>query len=128
MPLRYLHDIPFRRKLTIITMLTSTAALTVACVAFTIYDQVSLRRDLVDALSSTAEMIGFNSASALSFNDPASAEQTLRSISAQKHVVMAAVYDRDDRIFATYHRGGELTRPFPAIPPPEGHAFSGDAI
>jgi PAS domain S-box-containing protein len=114
--IRILRNVPIKRKLTIITMVTTTLALTLACVAFTIYDQVIVRRDLVRDLSSTAEMIGFNSASALSFDDPASAGETLESLAAHPHVIAACVYGRDGRVFATYRRPGADADPFPAAP------------
>jgi PAS domain S-box-containing protein len=111
--MRFLHHVPLKRKLIIITMFTTTLALALACVAFTIYDQVVLRRDLVRDLSSTAEMIGFNSASALSFNDPASAEQTLKSLTAHGHIVAACIYGRDGAAFASYQRPGRKAEAAP---------------
>jgi hypothetical protein len=111
--MRFLHHVPLKRKLIIITMFTTTLALALACVTFTIYDQVILRRDLVRDLSSTAEMIGFNSSSALSFNDPVSAEQTLKSLAVHQNITGACVYGRDGAVFASYVRKGAEGVSFP---------------
>ena len=81
-----LRDLPIRRKLTVITMVTTGFTLALACAAFTVYDQLAQRRDLESELTSTARMIGYNSSSALSFNDAASATETLRSLSAQRNI------------------------------------------
>src|SRR5688500_6307611 len=94
-------------------MFTTTLALALACVTFTIYDQVILRRDLVRDLSSTAEMIGFNSSSALSFNDPVSAEQTLKSLAVHQNITAACVYGRDGAVFASYVRKDAEAVSFP---------------
>ena len=104
--MRFLQRAPLKRKLIVITMFTTTLALALACVTFVICDQVILRRNLLRDLSSTAEMIGFNSASALSFNDPVSAEQTLKSLTAYPHIVAACVYDREGAAFASFLRAG----------------------
>lgn len=123
-----LRDLPIRRKLTLVTMATTSLALGLACAAFTIYDQFALRRDLVDQLSGTARMIGYNSASALSFNDEHSAEQTLGSLAAQPNIIAAWLHGRDGKVFARYFRGdarSHLTRPGERV---EGATFAGDAV
>jgi len=48
-----------------------------ACAAFIGYDTVTFRETIVRNLSTQAQIIGSNSASALLFNDPQSAENTL---------------------------------------------------
>jgi PAS domain S-box-containing protein len=101
---RFLHDTPIKRKLIIITMLPTALAIAVAGGTFAVVDQIMLRRSLAVDLSATAEMLGFNSASALSFNDASSAEQTLKSLVAQPQIRAARVYDRDGTAFASYRR------------------------
>ncbi len=100
----WLCNVPIRRKLTISTILASGASLLIASVAFFMYEQVATRRAMIAATASTAEMLGWNSASALSFGDPPAAESTLRSLTAQPHIVGACIFDQDGRLFATYQR------------------------
>ena len=94
-------------------MLTTALALVFACVVFSVCDQVILRRDLFLDPTTTAEMTGFNGASALSFNDPCSAEQTLKSIAAHPQLTGACVYGRDSAIFTNYHRAAKEPWGFP---------------
>ena len=104
--LRLLRDVPIQRKLTIISMLTSGLALLVAGLAFGAYEQVVFRGSMVDRLSITASMVADNSAAALTFNDPASAAATLKSLGADPHIVGAAIYDEKGKAFAVYRRAG----------------------
>jgi len=98
------RDIPIKRKLTLIILLTSAVALLLACGAFVTYEQIAFRNTMVRDFSITAEMIGFNSAAALSFNDASAAEQTLKGLSAHPHIVAACIYDTRGQVFATYQR------------------------
>ena len=124
-PMR-LRDVPIHRKLTIITMLTSGLALLVAGLASVAYEQVVFRGSMIDRLSITASMVAESSAAALTFNDPASAAQTLKSLSADPHIVVAAIYGADGKLFAQYRRPGvpeDLNAPSMAG---EGDQFDGD--
>jgi signal transduction histidine kinase/HAMP domain-containing protein len=103
----YLRNAPIRQKLTIITMLTSGVALLVAGVAILIYERQAFKREAAADLATLAEMIAFNSASAVSFDDAASAVQTLQSLAAERSMVAACVYAPDGSVFATYVRAGE---------------------
>ena len=103
--MRRLSDLPIKHKLTLISLLTTTVALALAGAGFMGYELITFRKDLVADISGVAEIIGYNSASALAFNDAGSAEQTLRALSAKPHIVAACIYDRDGRVFATYPPG-----------------------
>lgn len=107
------RDLPIKRKLTLISLLTSGVALILACAAFVAYEQITFRKFMVRDLTTLAEMIGYNSASALSFNDAGSAEQTLKGLTSQPHVVAACIYDADGTVFATYQRPGPAPGPWP---------------
>jgi signal transduction histidine kinase len=104
--MRLLRDVPIQRKLTIISMLTSGLALLVAGLAFGAYEQVAARGAMVDRLSITASMVADNSSAALTFNDPASAAGTLKSLGADPHIVGAGIYDENGKVFAIYRRAG----------------------
>jgi signal transduction histidine kinase len=118
-----LRDLPIRRKLTVIMMATSSAALLLACSAFVLHDLVNFRRLLVADLSTLAEIVGSNSAGAILFNDRARAEETLGALQAERHVLWACIYGQDGRRLAGYVRGGGAVE-FPPAPPPPGHRFA----
>ncbi|MDB6167460.1 MAG: sensor signal transduction histidine kinase [Verrucomicrobia bacterium] len=122
-----LRDLPIKRKLTAITLVTSTVSLLLACALFVAYEQVNYRRQMVRDLDTTAHMIGFNSASALAFDDPNSAEETLKGVSAEPHIIAACIYRPDGRVFATYQHPGAATPVWPT-PQPDNEAFDADAL
>jgi two-component system NtrC family sensor kinase len=123
-----LRDKPIKTKLTAITMVTSGVALLLACAAFVGYELMVFRTGIVDELSTTAAIVGDNSAAALAFDDPSSAQQTLRSLNVHPNIVGAALYGRNGRLFASYRRA-----PADATfdPPPvqtQGHRFENERL
>ncbi len=107
------RNLPIARKLMLISMMTSVAALLMACAAFLTYEQIAFRREAARNLSITAQMAGFNCAAALAFNDVNSAEQTLKALSAQPHIVAACIYGADGKVFAGYTRNGHASITWP---------------
>ncbi|MBA4388493.1 MAG: hypothetical protein C0404_10965 [Verrucomicrobia bacterium] len=118
-----LRNMPIKLKLTLIMLLTSGMALLLASVAFVAYEFLALREGLVADLSSTAKMVGYNSASALSFNDPASAAETLKSLAMNPHVVGGAIYDKNGKLFASYRQASSKESFKPSADEPDGHRF-----
>jgi signal transduction histidine kinase/CheY-like chemotaxis protein len=100
-----LQNLSIKRKLTLITMLTSSLALILSSVSFLIYDLVSFRHLLTQDLMTQAEIIGYNSAGALEFKDEAAATATLSALTAKEDIVTAVLYRPDGKIFAHYFRG-----------------------
>ena len=88
-------DTSIAKKLTWMNMLVSGAALLLACAAFMGYDAVTFRQTIVRNLSTQAQIIGSNSASALLFNDPQSAENTLSALQAAPDILSAVIYAPD---------------------------------
>jgi signal transduction histidine kinase/DNA-binding response OmpR family regulator len=108
----------FGRKLTWMNMLVCATALVLACAAFIGYDKVTFRDVTVRNLSTQAQIIGANSASALLFNDSQQAEKTLSALSAAHNISAAEVFGADGKPFATYARGQASAPPsLPVIPP-----------
>ncbi len=102
------------RKLTWMNMLVSGTALLLACLAFIAYDMVTFREAMVRNLSTQAQIVGSNTVSALLFNDPQSAENTLSALKAAPDILSAAIYTPDGRLFASYPRDTSIQ--IPAIP------------
>lgn len=91
-------------KLTMMSVLVSGAALLLACIAFFVYDQVTFRQELVRTLSAQAQIIGSNSVSALLFNDPQAASNTLSALKSSRHLTSAGILTADGHPFARYSR------------------------
>ncbi len=99
-----LRHSPISRKLTVMNVLVSAVALIAACAAFLAYDQYTFRQSLVRNLSTEAQIVGSNSISALTFNDPAAAQQTLSAFRNLPHIITAAIFSTDGQLFAQYAR------------------------
>jgi len=103
------HSISWR--LTGMNMLVSASALVLAGAGFIAYDLTSFRSIIVGNLIVRSRIIGANSVSALTFNDARAAETTLSALEADPHIVNAAVYGLDRRLFAAYRRPGAGAAP-----------------
>ncbi len=102
--LKRFRDISLKYKIIGIIMLTSVILLLLASTAFFANDLITLRRVLVDNLSTTAGLIGSNSRAALTFNDNKAAEETLAALSTEPSIVSAGIYTLDGKNFAGYTR------------------------
>src|SRR6202045_429113 len=121
-----LQNLSIKRKLTLITMLTSSAALVLSALSFLIYDLVSFRHLLIQDLMTQAEIIGYNSAGAMEFKDVPAATATLSALTAKEDIVTAALYKPDGKIFAHYTRGNKnFTASLPSHLVEQGYRFQG---
>ena len=105
-----------RKKLITIQLLTAFVVLVLGSAVF-VFNEIRLfRTALVKNLSSTAMLIGENSASTLVFLDNQSAEQILVSLQVEPYIANACIYDAGGEIFATYSRKGDEGFAFPRAP------------
>lgn len=93
-------------RLTMMNILVSAGALLVCCAAFVSYDIYSYRDNLIRSLNVQAQIVGFNSISALTFNDPAAAQSSLSAFSASPTILAAGILTPDGKLFARYARKG----------------------
>ena len=119
MPDRLLHNLPIRRKVVLIIMLTTTGALLLAGVGLIASELRRSRREMETDLATLATIIAHNSTAALSFSDPAAAEETLEVLRSNPPIVAAAVYGQDGHLFAVYQRQEGQHAP-PAQAGPDG--------
>src|SRR5262249_26013209 len=124
--MRAFRDFSIKWKLMWVSMLAIGTALLLICAAFVTYDLLTFRDAIVRKLSVQAEIIGTNSISALLFNDPSAATQTLAALQAEPHIISAGIYTPDGQVFATYERDGMPQTP--ALPrhlagPADGYRF-----
>lgn len=103
------------RRITVLTLMVSAAAVVVACFAFLAYEVNSFRVTIIDDLSIQAQIIGSNAASALIFNDRASAEKTLSALQASPHITYAGIYTPSGDFFAGYWRDEQSKLHNPAV-------------
>jgi PAS domain S-box-containing protein len=96
------RDIPIRRKLMWMVLLTTGAALLFTCASFFAYEFLTFRRTTVRNLSTLGEIIAANSTAALAFDNASDAAETLSALQAERHIVAAALYTPNGAIFARY--------------------------
>src|SRR5437879_13830844 len=98
------RDSSITKRLTRMNILVSGAALLIAGAAFVGYDRVTFRESMAHNLSIQAQITGGNSVSALLFNDPQSAENTLSALKAAPKIVSDSLYTPWGRPSAMYLR------------------------
>ena len=119
-----LKNLSIKRKMMLITMLTSSAALVLFSASFLGYDLIAFRHFLSGDLATQAEIIGYNSAAAMAFKDEAAATVTLTSLQAKEDVTAAVLYGPDGKIFARYVRNNKAKPNLPAnLPQNSGIRF-----
>jgi signal transduction histidine kinase/CheY-like chemotaxis protein len=116
------------RKLILIVMSTTAAALILASFALVGYDRFETKKSMVQRITVLADAIGANSAAALQFNDTRAAAITLSALSAEPHIVSACLYDKDGNKFAQHTRKASTPVEFPATSPPEGSTWEKDRL
>src|SRR5579863_39811 len=108
------------RKLTLLNLLASAAALLCASAGFFVYDLNNARNTILNNLDIQAKIIGYNCVTPLVFNDPQSAEKTLSALRASRHIVYAGIYTPTGQFFTGYWRSNTAQRrPLPLISPGE---------
>ncbi len=116
-----------KNKLVLIMMLSIFIAVLSACAVIFSYEWIAHRQQIVANLSVEAVMFGNNSSAALSFNDPEDAKEIIGALKEKESIVMAALFQKDGSLFATYHRNGAENIITPE-PEPDGYRFSDDAL
>src|ERR1017187_3069813 len=110
---KYFRDLPIRRKLIVLLMLTSGVALLLASTAFVVYHRVESRRGMVRNLTALAEVIGESSTAALAFGDSQAAREILSGLEVQRDIVLARIYKADGQVFAQYESGDSARKFLP---------------
>jgi len=119
----FLQDLPIRRKVTAVILLTSIIAMLFTATSFTLYDYNSYRQEIRRNLSISASMIAESISVNLAFPSPSEAEGVLSRLRADRHIVAAALYDRDDRLFAHFPAASPISE-FPSTPGKTGPLFT----
>jgi signal transduction histidine kinase/DNA-binding response OmpR family regulator len=107
---------PIRRKLILIIMLIVGATLLLACGAFVADEIYTVRASMSKENTILADLVGFNSTAALSFNNQHDASEILGDLRAEPDMIAACLYGKNGSPFATYTRSGVDPRIIPALP------------
>jgi signal transduction histidine kinase len=117
------------RKLLLVVLTTTVAALLITGLALALYDLHTYRLSLVDDLGTQADILGLAAAPALDFEDRQSAQDYLNLLQAKPGIVAAAIYTSSGKLFAEYRRTGYRSNiDIPAIPEADGYSVQGNDI
>jgi PAS domain S-box-containing protein len=106
-----LKNISIKRKLILLQLLVTMAALSLYVLVYSFYDARTYREAISSKLASVAKMLGYNCTSALNFRDGPDAVKTLNSLTAEPQVTQAWILDSSGRIFAAYQKPGRPSEP-----------------
>ena len=106
------RDLPIKRKLTLIIMLTIFVALVCAFGAFVAYDSYTFRDALTRELAGQAKELADNAVAAAAANDTEASQLALNAVRDAANIDSACVYSQESRILARYPR----SRPDVAFP------------
>ena len=95
-------DVPVRRRLMSITLVTSAAVLLLSMATFLVYDFVSFRLVITRHVATLGRLIAANSSAVLASGRPEDAHAVLGALRADPNVVAAAVYDAEGHVFSVY--------------------------
>ncbi len=118
------RDVPIRRKLMRIILLTSGMALLFTCAAFLGYEYVTFRQTAVRELTTVGKIIAANSTAALAFQNRDDALGVMAALRSEPNIRAAALYDAGGRVFAVYPESAAPVD-VPAAPNGSGYRFSG---
>jgi signal transduction histidine kinase/CheY-like chemotaxis protein len=106
-----LRNLPVRHKLVVLAMTVAGVAVVMACSCLAIAAGITLRHQLVDRMTSLADVLRDSCAAPLVFGDRDFAKRSLASLSQEPNVRAAHLYDASGRLFASYSEAGAGTAP-----------------
>lgn len=103
--MQFLRNLPVKHKITAITLFTILVVSLLSSIVYVVIEGGRARNAIIDELKTIAGIVADNSAAALVFNDPSSAEETLSALKAEADIIGATIFRRDGSLFATYAVG-----------------------
>lgn len=95
-------DLPLKRKLRRLILLTTSAVLILTCSAYSVYEFLTFRQTTINELTTLGKIISANSTAALAFQDEKAAEEILSAVAADPRIVAASLYNADGQLFTHY--------------------------
>jgi signal transduction histidine kinase/CheY-like chemotaxis protein len=98
--------LPFKWKLTLVTMATCVASLLVACVAFISYDVFLFRQTESRELGAQASLISATLLTAVADGDASAVHKSLDTLRSKDQILAAAVWSSQGGVMAQYRKPG----------------------
>jgi signal transduction histidine kinase/ActR/RegA family two-component response regulator len=120
--MKWMDDIPLRRKLTLVILMTCSAVLLLACGILAVYQMLDYRRMAAQNSTVLAKVVAENVRAAVAFDDQTKANDTLMALRSEPSVAAACLYDTSSAKFATYYGPGKPVQ-LPDHPGADGVKF-----
>src|SRR5262245_37374117 len=91
-----------KRKIAIITVVSSSVGLLISSAGFLVYDAVQFRRSMIEDTAAQAQIIGAAAVEPLVFSDEQGASGILAAFRARSDVLRAALFLPDGTLLAQY--------------------------
>jgi PAS domain S-box-containing protein len=95
-------DTPIQHKLMRVILVTCSVVLVLMCGAYLVFEYFSFKNTIKNNVATLGVIIASNSSAALAFDAPGDATEILSALKADKHIVAAALYDNNGKLFAKY--------------------------
>src|SRR5215212_173098 len=105
------RDQPIARKALILGLVPTICALIIASAAFLLSTFVSIRRSVLDDISTSAAVIADSVNVALSFNDASTAGELVAALREKRNIDRVCIFDGTGRYFAGYAAPGQSCPP-----------------
>jgi PAS domain S-box-containing protein len=122
-----LEDLPIKRRLRLVILLTSLIVLVLTSGAFAVYELVASRLELARRVETIAQVMAANSGVYLASGEGEEARDVLATLQTSKHILAAALYDTNNALFASFPTNAPLER-FPAGPAGGGMIFTSSEL
>lgn len=99
---RFIQNLPFRQKLTLVLTVTCAIVLTFACAMLFLFQFLKVKSTITRDLTSVAEIIAANTVGAVAFNDEKAANEVLRALEVKPDIFCAHILLPGNREFAHY--------------------------
>ena len=109
------RDLPIRRKLLLMTLFPTAAALVLASAGFLAWDVTQLRNDIERDVTTQARIVAESAWPAMTFKDPKVASEPLNALAIRPRVRFACLYTADGTPFQGFQRAADVR--CPAHPP-----------
>jgi signal transduction histidine kinase/CheY-like chemotaxis protein len=100
--IKFIQNLPIKRKIISFTLISSTLVLIAASVTFVLGEYILKREALVESNSSLISVLAINSAAAMVFQDPDAAAEVLSALTVDQDVISAQIYTTDLALYASY--------------------------
>jgi len=124
----FFRNLGLQRKLLLVSVLTTIAAMLVALIALTSYDFLVARPTIVKNLAGRSEVLALNFDTDLNSGDGRSAARKIEALRASPEVTQACLFTADKRLLAQFNRDAGSSCQWSEDLERSGHGFDGYAL